>query len=301
MPPRHDIEDLLQQARTKLTDNTESARLEAEILLAFTLGKNRSWLRTWPEHIPSPDQQDTFDHLLMRRTAGEPIAYITGERDFWDMTLRVTPDTLIPRPETERLVELALEHIPQATDWRIADLGTGSGAIALALARERPRCHLIATDVSAAALQVARSNAKKLGIRNIEFRLGPWLAPLAGERLALIASNPPYIHPDDPHLCCGDLRFEPAAALGSAPDGLHDIREITREARGHLLSGGWLLLEHGYDQGSAVRAILAAQGYCEVATHSDLGGHDRTSQGRTAPHTSSADTSGCAMITSEPP
>lgn len=217
------------------------------------------------------------------------------------MTLRVTPDTLIPRPETELLVELALECIPLEADWRIADLGTGSGAIALALARERPACHVIATDTSDAALQVAHSNTERLGISNIEFRHGPWLAPLAGERLSLIASNPPYVHPDDPHLTRGDLRFEPAAALGSAPDGLHDIREITREAHEHLLPGGWLLLEHGYDQGSAVRDILAAQGYGEVATRSDLGGHDRVSLGRTHPHTSPADTSGYATITSEPP
>ncbi len=293
MPPRHDIEDLLQQARTRLADNTESARLEAEILLAFALGKDRTWLRTWPEHVPSPEQQNAFNHLLERRSSGKPIAYLTGERDFWDMTLRVSPDTLIPRPETERLVELALEHIPLEADWRIADLGTGSGAIALALARERPACHVIATDASDAALQVACDNAERLAISNVEFRHGPWLAPLAGERLTLIASNPPYIHPDDPHLSRGDLRFEPTNALGSAPDGLHDIREIAREARGHLLPGGWLLLEHGYDQGSAVRDILAAQGYCEVVTHADLGGHDRASQGRTEPHTSPADTSDC--------
>lgn len=250
--------------------------------------------------MPSPKQRDAFDRLVKRRNSGEPIAYITGERGFWDMTLRVTPDTLIPRPETERLVELALECIPLTANWRIADLGTGSGAIALALARERPLCHLIATDTSNAALRVARSNAEKLAISNIEFRHGPWLAPLAGERLPLIASNPPYVHPDDPHLMRGDLRFEPVTALGSAPDGLRDICEIVREARKHLLPGGWLLLEHGYDQGSAVRGILAAQGYCEVTTHSDLGGHERVSQGRTNPHTSPADTSGCAMITSEP-
>ncbi len=275
------VETTLQQASRKLATAAETPRLEAEILLAHTLGKNRTWLRTWPEHRPSPEQRDAFNHLLERRTAGEPIAYLTGERDFWDMTLHVSPDTLIPRPETERLVELVLEHIPLEADWRIADLGTGSGAIALALARARRACHVIATDTSDAALQVANDNAERLGVGNVEFRPGPWLAPLAGERLALIASNPPYVHPDDPHLSRGDLRFEPASALGSAPDGLHDIREIVREAHKHLLPGGWLLLEHGYDQGAIVRDLLATQGYCEVATHTDLGGHERVSRGRT--------------------
>ncbi len=284
MPPSQtpvtSIENLLQQACARLAAHRESARLEAEVLLAHTLGKTRTWLRTWPEHAPSPEQQRRFEALLQRRAAGEPIAYLTGERDFWDMRLHVTPDTLIPRPETELLVELALQRIPRHAAWRIADLGTGSGAIALALARERPACHVIATDISAAALAVARGNAERLGATNLEFRHGPWLAPLAGERFQLIASNPPYVHPDDPHLKHGDLRFEPAAALGSAPDGLHDIREIARQARGHLQPGGWLLLEHGHDQGPAVRDILTAQGYGEPATHTDLSGHERITLGR---------------------
>ncbi len=274
------IETVLQQASHKLATVTETSRLEAEILLAHVLGKSRTWLRTWPEHVPSTGQQRRFHELLARRAAGEPVAHLTGERDFWDMTLRVTPDTLIPRPETERLVELALERIPQEADWRIADLGTGSGAIALALARERPACHVIATDLSADALRVARGNAENLGVGNLEFRHGPWLAPLAGEKLSLIASNPPYVHPDDPHLTRGDLRFEPASALGSAPDGLRDIREIAHAARAHLMPGGWLLLEHGYDQGPAVRDILAIQGYGELATHTDLSGHERVTLGR---------------------
>ena len=284
MPPSQtpvtSIEDLLQQACTKLTASMESSRLEAEILLAHLLGRSRTWLRTWPEHVPDAEQQQAFEALLQRRAAGEPIAYLTGERDFWDMRLRVTPDTLIPRPETELLVELALQRIPRNAAWRIADLGTGSGAIALALARERPACHVIATDISTAALAVARDNAARLGVGNIEFRHGPWLAPLAGEHFQLIVSNPPYVHPDDPHLTRGDLRFEPATALGSAPDGLRDIREIARQARGHLQSGGWLLLEHGYDQGPAVRDILVTQGYGEPTTHTDLSDHPRVTAGR---------------------
>lgn len=274
------IEELIQLAQTRLNPATESPRLEAEILLAHTLQTTRTWLRTWPEHVPPTAQQKTFFDHLARRKAGEPIAYITGQRDFWDMTLHVTPDTLIPRPETELLVELALQHIPLDADWRIADLGTGSGAIALALARERPRCHIIATDTSAAALRVAQGNAKGLGVSNIEFRQGSWLEPLSDETLQLIASNPPYIHPDDPHLQCGDVRFEPSSALGSAPDGLHDIRCISHTARSYLAPAGWLLLEHGYDQGPAVANILRADNYSEVNTHTDLAQHDRISQGR---------------------
>lgn len=279
-PLRPTIENLLQLALQQLVGTDDNPRLEAEILLAHVLDRPRTWLRAWPQHAPTAMQCARFKTLLTRRIAGEPIAYLTGERDFWDMTLRVTPDTLIPRPETELLVELALERIPADADWRIADLGTGSGAIALALARERPACHLIATDISRAALAVARGNAERLGIANIEFRHGSWLTPLSDERFQLIASNPPYIHPDDPHLRRGDLRFEPAGALGAAPDGLADIRTIAREAADHLPPGGWLLLEHGYDQGAAVRGILANQGYREPTTVTDLGGHERVSLGR---------------------
>jgi len=276
--PEPNVDELLRQARSRLTGN--DATLEAEILLAHVLGKTRTWLRTWPEHVPSATQRRTFLDFVARRAAGEPVAYLTGEREFWDMRLRVTPDTLIPRPETELLVELALDRIPAGACWRIADLGTGSGAIALALARERPRCQVVATDVSGAALAVARDNAARLGVTNVDFRLGPWLAPLAGERFRLIASNPPYVHPDDPHLTRGDLRFEPPQALGSAPDGLRDIRDIARQARGHLCPGGWLLLEHGHDQGEAVAGILAALGYADVGTQRDLGGRDRITLGR---------------------
>jgi len=282
MPDTPTIESTLQQASRRLAPVAEAPRHEAEILLAHAMGKSRAWLRTWPERVPSAAELQHFEQMLTRRAAGEPVAYITGQRDFWDMRLQVTPDTLIPRPETERLVELALERIPPDARWHVADLGTGSGAIALAIARERPACRLIATDNSAAALRVARDNATRLAVNNIEFRHGRWLAPLAAERLPLIVSNPPYVHPTDLHLTRGDLRFEPAAALGSSPDGLGDIRHIAAEARGHLLPGGWLLLEHGYDQGAAVAALLRDLGYTEVASHSDLAGHDRVTLCRRA-------------------
>jgi len=268
------IEEALREAQQVLD------RIDAEILLAHVLDCSRTHLRTWPEREVSPEPLSNFQQLVVRRAAGEPIAYLTGTREFWDMTLRVTPDTLIPRPETERLVELALERIPANTAWRIADLGAGSGAIALALARERPKSHVIATDVSPAALAVARDNAARLNVTNIEFRLGRWFAPLEGERFHLIASNPPYVHPADLHLAEGDLRFEPPTALASSPDGLADIREIITGAHDHLHPGGWLLLEHGYDQGRAVETLLREEGYQAVEVVTDLGHRERVGIGR---------------------
>jgi release factor glutamine methyltransferase len=277
------IDDALREAQQALghaTDDPRIARLDAEILLAHVLDCSRTHLRTWPEREVAADAHARFQQLVARRAAGEPVAYLTGSREFWDMTLRVTPDTLIPRPETERLVELALERIPADAQWRIADLGTGSGAIALALARERPRAHVVATDVSPSALEVARDNAARLKVTNIEFRLGRWCEPLAGERFQLIASNPPYVHPADPHLAQGDLRFEPPTALASSPDGLADIRIIIEGARAYLHPGGWLLLEHGYDQGRAVEALLRAEGYHAVEVVTDLGRRERVGIGR---------------------
>ena len=203
-----------------------------------------------------------------------------SEQGFWTLELEVSPAILIPRPETELLVELALARIPMAAAARIADLGTGSGAIALAIAKERPRAHTVATDASEPALAVARRNAARNRIANIEFRHGDWLAPLAGERFDLIASNPPYIADGDPHLGEGDLRFEPPSALSSGRDGLDAIRCIVRDAPLHLRPGGWLLLEHGWAQGAAVRALLAEAGFSEVETAQDLESRDRTSLGR---------------------
>jgi len=257
----------------------EHPQLDAEILLAHALGQTRTFLRTWPERIPEPAQTTQFRTLLARRCQGEPVAYLTGKRDFWDMALTVSSHTLIPRPETETLVELALEKIPSDATWRIADLGTGSGAVALAIARERPRCQIIATDISPAALDVARSNAVRLNINNVGFAEGSWCEPLTSEPFDVIVSNPPYVHPDDPHLQQGDLRFEPLTALQSGPDGLADIRIICTEARQHLCSPGWLLLEHGYDQGTAVPAILRELGYQQVKTGKDLAQNERVSLG----------------------
>jgi release factor glutamine methyltransferase len=255
-------------------------RAEADILLAHALGKPRSWLIAHADDLLDPDAVAAFAALVDRRAAGEPVAYITGRRGFWTLELEVTPATLIPRPETELLVELALARLPREGAPRVADLGTGSGAIALSIARECPRAQVTATDASAAALAVARRNAVASHVRNVSFVEGNWFTPLVGARFELIVSNPPYIAADDPHLGQGDLRHEPVSALAAGADGLADIRRIVDGARDHLAPGGWLLVEHGWSQGTAVRALLEAAGYREVFTAPDLEQRDRVSGGR---------------------
>ncbi|MEN1941837.1 peptide chain release factor N(5)-glutamine methyltransferase [Luteimonas sp. MJ174] len=257
---------------------------EATLLLGYALDRGLAWLFAHADAAVAGAAAGRFQALVARRAAGEPVAYLVGSRGFWTLDLAVTPDTLIPRPETELLVEQALARLNPAASPRVADLGTGSGAIALAIASERPRASVVATDRSEAALAVARGNAAAHGLeRRVEFRAGDWFAPLAGERFDLVASNPPYIADGDPHLRQGDLRHEPGAALASGPDGLEAIRRIVAAAPGHLSPGGWLLLEHGYDQAAAVRALLAAAGFEEVATVVDLEARDRVSLGRRPP------------------
>lgn len=260
--------------------HSESPRLDAELLLCHALGVNRSWLYAWPDKSLVPAQQRRFAELVARRASGEPIAHILGEREFWSLSLIVTPDTLIPRPDTELLVAQALCLLPEETALRVADLGTGSGAVALAIARERPRCSVVATDSSPAALAVARENAVRNQIANVTFRQGDWCAALGDERFDLIVSNPPYIAADDPHLSQGDVRFEPRTALVAGRDGLDDIRQIASAAREHLHSNGWLLLEHGFGQGEGVRGILQENGYEKVTTWRDLAGLERVTGGR---------------------
>jgi release factor glutamine methyltransferase len=272
-----DLRTALAAARRRLGEG-----VDAEWLLLHVLGKPGSWLIAHADDALDETAAAAYAGLVERRAAGEPVAYITGSRGFWSLQLEVGPATLIPRPETELLVELALARLPPDRTCRVADLGTGSGAIALAIAYERPRVQLLATDASAAALIVARRNAQQLDLLNIAFAEGDWLAPLSGSRFELIVSNPPYIETADPHLRRGDLRFEPAAALASGADGLDAIRRIVRDARAHLEPAGWLLLEHGWNQGAAVRELLQAAGYREVFTAQDLAGHDRVSGGRVA-------------------
>ena len=259
-----------------------TARLDAELLLAAVLGKPRSYLHTWPEHEPGAEQLAAFAALLERRRMGEPVAYILGHQGFWSLDLEVAPHTLIPRPDTELLVETALQLAP-ATPQRVLDLGTGSGAIALALASERGGWQVIGVDRIAEAVALAERNRLRLKLNNAEFRQSSWFDGLAGEHFDLILSNPPYIAADDRHLGEGDVRFEPLSALVAGVDGLDDIRQIIAQAPRHLQAGGWLLLEHGYDQAEAVRELLAAAGFTAVDSRRDLGGHQRISLGRWTP------------------
>lgn len=269
------LQHLLTAAVQRLTPTSSSPRLDAEALVMHVTGWTRAQLITRATEPLTAEQRSRLEVLVARRADGEPIAYLTGRREFWSMELHVTPDVLIPRPETELLVERALALIPYDAGWTIADLGTGSGAVALAIARERPRSRVIATDGSPAALAVARTNAERLGIANVEFRHGEWLAPLAGLQCDMIVSNPPYVAEGDPHLDQGDLRFEPRAALVAGRDGLDAIRTIAAGAGACLKPGGWLLLEHGWDQGRAVAGILRANGYAAIGSHADLAGLDR--------------------------
>ena len=272
------IQQMLQHASTQLTGISDSPQLDAEILLAHALQKSRTFLFTWPQQTLDEKTKQDFALLLEQRITGHPIAHIIGTREFWSLNLQVTADTLIPRPETESLVEHVLKLLP-TTPVNIVDLGTGSGAIALALASERPQWHITATDKSTAALNIARSNAQKLGIINIEFVNGEWFAPLAQKQFHAIISNPPYIAASDAHLSQGDVRFEPASALISGTDGLDDIRHIAQRAGQHLLPGGLLMLEHGYDQKQWVNNILQNNQFINIEQLYDLGDNPRVTLG----------------------
>ncbi len=276
------IRQALRRARGILETLPHSeAELEAALLLCRVLDKPRSHLMAWPEAELTQAQQQTYDELIQRRRSGEPLAYITGEREFWSLTLRVTPDTLIPRSDTELLVERALARLDPRASGRIADLGTGSGAIALALCHERPGLQIDATDRMAATLEVAKDNARRLDCSRIRFHLGDWYEALpAGVRYDLLLSNPPYIEAQDPHLTQGDLPREPLSALASGPDGLDDIRRISRQAPRFLNPGGWLILEHGYRQAKAVQTCLEAAGLGHIATYRDLAGQPRVTEGQ---------------------
>jgi release factor glutamine methyltransferase len=272
------ISDLLSEAQSKLA--SPDARVESELLMEAICGISRSHQYSQFNDNLSEDLVQQYQYALQRRISGEPIAYITGSRGFWDMDLHVTPDVLIPRPDTECLVEQALERIPTNNCWQIADLGTGSGAIAIAIARERPQCEITATDRSMAALVIARENANLQGSENISFVAGSWGRPLETRRFNMIISNPPYIRSNDPHLRQGDLLAEPVDALVSGADGLEDIRQIIVDAQSLLEPGGWLLMEHGYDQATEISNFMRQADFFEVFTRQDYGGNDRVTGGR---------------------
>ncbi|MEW6693005.1 MAG: peptide chain release factor N(5)-glutamine methyltransferase [Pseudomonadota bacterium] len=273
------IGQALRWAVEQLKDG-DSPRADADILLAHVLGRPRSYLLAWPERELSPGQWTAFQALVERRARGEPVAYLTGSREFFGLDLAVSNAVLIPRPETELLVEAALERLPGGP-CMVADLGSGSGAIALAIAKMRPDARVVAVDASRQALEVARTNAERLGLRNVELREGDWCKGLADERFDMIVSNPPYICEDDPHLARGDVRFEPAMALASGADGLDAIRAIVACAPLHLSPGGWLLFEHGFDQAEAVAGLMRKAGFIDVESLRDLLGHGRVTLGRT--------------------
>lgn len=271
------IQAIMDRAGRILPDSP-SARLDVEVLLAHALGKPRSWLYANPRVMLDTRASEAFDALVGRRRKGEPVAYLTGIREFWSLPLKVTPAVLIPRPETELLVELALRALPGKSSCRVADLGTGSGAIALALAKELPEARIIATESNAKALDVARLNAQALGIgrEQVEFRPGDWFEPLTGERFDCIVSNPPYVRDDDPHLDQGDVRFEPRSALAAGPEGMDALRRIIEEAPFHLVRGGRLVLEHGHDQQPMlVTEIEQMHPGATVDAHADHAGQPR--------------------------
>jgi release factor glutamine methyltransferase len=256
-----------------------TARLDIELLLAAALGKSRSYLHTWPERIVPSEAANAFAAFIRRRQAGEPIAYILGQQGFWKLDLEVAAHTLIPRPETELLVEAAVQLLPTRSA-RVLDLGTGSGAIALALASECSAWQVTGVDRIAEAVALAERNRVRLNLGNARVLESHWFSALHGERFDLIVSNPPYIASADPHLSAGDVRFEPASALVAGEDGLDDLRLIIGQAPAHLNPGGWLLLEHGYDQAPVVRELLAQHDFEQIESRIDLGGHERITLGR---------------------
>jgi len=277
--PRADIAAALRGAERALGASSDSPRLDAEVLLAHALGKPRSHLLAWPAKHLDAAAARYYTELVAARQAGQPVAYLTGEREFWSLRLEVNPATLIPRPATELLVERAGMLIERAAVDEVLELGTGCGAIALALAHRHPRLQITATDICREALGTAQRNARRLGLGSVRLVASDWFAAIAG-RFPLIVTNPPYVRSGDPHLRSGDARREPRRALDGGSDGLDALRRIVSGAGASLRPGGWLLLEHGYDQGAAVRALLQAAAFTEIATVPDLAGQPRMSQGR---------------------
>ena len=271
------------QLASELALISDSGRLDIEIILCHILQKNRTWLFTWPDKALDDAQQKTFNDFFRRRKNGEPIAHIIGQREFWSLPLAVNNSTLIPRPDTELLVEVTLELFAQDKPDQVRnclDLGTGTGAIVLALASEKPYWQLVGVDKSIDAVALAEKNRAQLGFSHVQIQQSDWFSQIKSREFDAIVSNPPYIDPQDPHLDQGDVRFEPRSALIAENKGLADIELIIRESWHYLRNGGWLLLEHGYDQGETARKLLRAHGFVAVETRRDLGANERVSLGR---------------------
>ncbi|MFL6548307.1 MAG: peptide chain release factor N(5)-glutamine methyltransferase [Povalibacter sp.] len=276
------VSDVLHTATTMLSRVSASARLDAELLLEHVTGLSRTSFRASPERSLPVQAAWSFQQLVKRRMQGEPVAYIRGHQEFWSLLFEVTPDVLIPRPETELVVERALSHIESNTSARVADLGTGSGAIALSIASERAQSHVTAVDLSKQALEVAMRNAARLQLPNVKLVCGSWLSPLEDQQFDVIVANPPYVSEEDPDLAADVRRHEPALALFSGRNGLEAIEHIVRSAPRHLVQGGWLILEHGWKQAEAVRELLVRAGFAHVRSHADLAGHERVTEGCTS-------------------
>jgi release factor glutamine methyltransferase len=278
-----EIRALIDEGAARLRRVADDPRRESEFLLGAALGQPRAWLMAHGDkQILDCEATDRFEAHVTRRAHGEPIAYILGEKEFWSLPLLVDPAVLIPRAETELVVERALAHVPAGSTGSVLDLATGCGAIALAVASERPGCRVVGTDLSPGAVTLAIRNAVRLGLARVEFRVGSWFEPVQYERFDLIASNPPYIADGDPRVEAGVHRHEPHAALFSGATGLEALSAVVASAPRHLNPGGWLLLEHGDQQGEAVRRLLADSGFVDVATFPDLAGLDRCTEGRLA-------------------
>jgi len=283
MPAVHSsqtVSDALHTATLMLQRLSSSPRLDAELLLAHVTGLSRTSFHSHPERELPANAGWSFQQLVKRRMQGEPVAYIRGQQEFWSLLFEVSPAVLIPRPETELLVERALEHIDVAQELHVADLGTGSGAIAISIAHERPHAKVTATDISADALMIATRNTARLQIPNVTFLQGSWFAPLEGRKFDLLLSNPPYVAESDPDLAANVRRFEPSVALFAARDGMDSLARIANDARAHLNANGWLLMEHGWKQARDVRDLLVRAGFDNVRSHTDLAGHERITEGR---------------------
>ncbi|MGB5622521.1 MAG: peptide chain release factor N(5)-glutamine methyltransferase [Gammaproteobacteria bacterium] len=275
-----ELGNYLSDAAVVLATRSDSPRLDAEILLGLVLRKPRSYLHAWPERMLSEEERHRYNLLIRRRFSGEPMAYISGVREFWSMPLRVNRQVLIPRPETELLVEKALNHISEDEEVRVLELGSGCGAVSLAIAHERPKAEVIGVDISEEALTVARLNAKLFKIANVEFLHSNWFDAVRGQKFNVVVSNPPYVINRDEFLLAGNLRFEPELALAGGDDGLECFRQIIDRAHNYIVRQGWLLFEHANDQERSIRRLLEAQRYYDITCYQDAAGHDRVTECR---------------------